>query len=247
MERWYKTGVGCQPSVNFRVGVAYRRLGYRFVMLPMPTKHQLAKRLPRLIVGLVLFGIGISLMVIADLGLSPWEVLHQGISRRTGIPIGTVGILTGIIVLVLWIPLKERIGIGTILNVILIGLVVDATLWILPDIIEAMWLRWVLMFGGTVAIAFGSGLYIGAGLGPGPRDGLMTGLARKGINIGVARVSIEIGVLVIGWLMGGTVGVGTVVFAFGVGPLVAFFLPRLSLPPLYDYSDPDAGKYEGAL
>ena len=216
-------------------------------MLPMPTKKQLRTRLPRLLVGLVLFGIGIAVMVVANLGLSPWEVLHQGISRNTGIPIGTVGILTGIVVLVLWIPLKERIGIGTILNVILIGLVVDLTLWLMPDTIELLWLRWAFMLGGTVVIAFGSGLYIGAGLGPGPRDGLMMGLQRKGINVGIARIGIEVSVLIIGWLMGGTVGIGTVVFAFGVGPLVAVFLPKLSLPPLYDYDDPDPGIYEGAL
>jgi uncharacterized membrane protein YczE len=213
----------------------------------MPTRNQLAARLPRLLLGLVLFGIGIAVMVVANLGLSPWEVLHQGISRNTGIPIGTVGIITGVLVLVLWIPLHERIGIGTILNVILIGLVVDLTLWFMPVTIDETWLRWILMLGGTVAIAFGSGLYIGTGLGPGPRDGLMMGLQRKGINVGIARIGIEVSVLVIGWLMGGTVGVGTVVFAFGVGPLVAVFLPRLSLEPLYDYSDPDPGRYEGAL
>ena len=216
-------------------------------MLPTPTRNELAARLPRLILGLVLFGIGIAIMVIANLGLSPWEVLHQGISRHTGIPIGTVGILTGIVVLLLWIPLHERIGIGTLLNVLLIGLVVDASLWLLPDTIETMWLRWALMLGGTVIIAVGSGLYIGAGMGPGPRDGLMTGLARRGINVAVARVGIEITVLVIGYFLGGTVGVGTVVFAFGVGPLVAIFLPMFSMPPLYRYQEKDPGKFEGAL
>ena len=216
-------------------------------MLPMPTKQQLAARLPRLLVGLLLFGIGVAFMVVANLGLSPWEVLHQGISRKTGIPIGTVGIITGVLVLVLWIPLKERIGVGTMLNVVMIGIVIDLTLWVLPDTIEMMWLRWVLMLGGTVIIAFGTGLYIGVGLGPGPRDGLMMGLAPKGVNVGVARIGIEVSVLVIGWLMGGTVGVGTLVFAFGVGPLVAIFLPKLSLPALYDYNEPDPGRYEGAL
>jgi len=216
-------------------------------MLPMPTRKQLATRLPRLLFGLLLFGIGVALMVTANLGLSPWEVLHQGISRKTGIPIGTVGIFTGIVVLLLWIPLKERIGIGTMFNVVMIGVVIDLTLWVLPETVEMMWLRWVLMLGGTVIIAFGTGLYIGVGLGPGPRDGLMMGLARKGVNVGVARIGIEVSVLIIGWLMGGTVGIGTVVFAFGVGPLVAVFLPKLSLSPLYDYDEPDPGKYEGAL
>ena len=216
-------------------------------MLPTPTRRELAARLPRLIIGLVLFGFGIAIMVIANLGLSPWEVMHQGISRHTGIPIGTVGIMTGIIVLLLWIPLKERIGIGTLLNVLLIGIVVDLSLLVLPTTVEIMWLRWALMLGGTVIIAFGSGLYIGAGLGPGPRDGLMTGLARRGINIGVARAGIEITVLVIGYFLGGTVGIGTVVFAFGVGPLVAVFLPMFEMKPLYRYQEKDPGKYEGAL
>ena len=216
-------------------------------MLPTPTRRELAARLPRLIIGLVLFGFGIAIMVIANLGLSPWEVMHQGISRHTGIPIGTVGIMTGIIVLLLWIPLKERIGIGTLLNVLLIGIVVDLSLLVLPTTVEIMWLRWALMLGGTVIIAFGSGLYIGAGLGPGPRDGLMTGLARGGINIGVARAGIEITVLVIGYFLGGTVGIGTVVFAFGVGPLVAVFLPMFEMKPLYRYQEKDPGKYEGAL
>ncbi len=161
-------------------------------MLPMPTKQQLAARLPRLIVGLVLFGIGVAMMVVANLGLSPWEVLHQGISRKTGIPIGTVGIITGVLVLLLWIPLKERIGIGTMFNVVMIGVVIDLTLWVLPETIEMLWLRWVLMLGGTVIIAFGTGLYIGVGLGPGPRDGLMMGLARKGVNGGIARIGPDL-------------------------------------------------------
>ncbi|MCL1593657.1 MAG: hypothetical protein M3132_04800 [Actinomycetia bacterium] len=216
-------------------------------MLPMPSSGELRRRLPRLLLGLVLFGIGIAVMVVADLGLSPWDVLHQGISRRTGIPIGTMGIITGLLVLLLWIPLRERVGLGTILNVLLIGIVVDLSLLVLPGSVEPLWLRWLLMFSGTVVIAIGSGLYIGVGLGPGPRDGLMTGLARRGIPISVARGSIEITVLAIGWLLGGTVGVGTVVFAFGVGPLVSVFLPRLTMTPLYDYQEPDPGRYEGAL
>jgi len=187
---------------------------------------------PRLMLGLVLFGVGIALMVIANLGLSPWEILHQGISRRTGIPIGTVGILTGIIVLLLWIPLRERPGIGTIANVFLIGIVIDLTLWVGPESMDQLWQRWVLLLGGVLLIGIGTGLYIGTDLGPGPRDGLMTGLARRGIHIGLARGSIEITVLVVGWFLGGTVGYGTVIFAFGMGPLVALFLPRLSLEPL---------------
>ena len=132
-------------------------------MLPMPSRSELTRRLPRLIVGLILFGIGIAMLIIADLGLAPWEVLHQGISTRTGIPIGTVGIITGALVLLLWIPLGERIGVGTISNVILIGVVIDLTLWLAPAEVAAPWQQWVLLVGGTVVVAVGSGLYIGAG------------------------------------------------------------------------------------
>ena len=201
-------------------------------MLQTPSRHELARRLPRLVFGLVLFGIGIAIQIVSHLGLSPWEVLHQGISFKTGIPIGTVGILTGIAVLLLWIPLRERWGIGTVFNVFVIGIVIDLTLWLIPTEVDQLWLRWVLLLGGIVLVAIGSGFYIGAGLGPGPRDGLMTGLARKGWNVGVARLVIEVTVLSLGWLLGGTVGLGTVIFAFGMGPLIAFFLPMFSLEPL---------------
>jgi uncharacterized membrane protein YczE len=186
---------------------------------------------PRLVFGLALFGFGVALMVLSDLGLSPWEVFHQGISNQTGVPLGTVGIITGIVVLVLWIPLGERIGIGTILNVVLIGVVIDLTLLFAPTI-STTWVRWVLLAAGVLLIALGSGLYIGSGLGPGPRDGLMTGLGHKGIPIGAARFGIEISVLGFGFLLGGTVGIGTLVFAFGIGPLVAIMLPTFSLRPL---------------
>lgn len=182
--------------------------------------------------GLVIFGIGISMQIMSDLGLSPWEVLHQGVSFQTGIPIGTVGILTGIAVLVLWIPLRERWGIGTVLNVFLIGIVIDVTLWLAPEGIGNLWLRWGLLIIGILLVGLGSAFYIGGGLGPGPRDGLMTGLARKGWNVGVARGAIEIAVLALGWLLGGTVGIGTVMFAFGMGPLIALLLPRFALEPL---------------
>ena len=188
-------------------------------------------RLARLIFGLVLFGLGIAIMVMSGLGLSPWEVLHQGISQQTGIPIGTVGIITGLLVLLLWIPLRERIGLGTVLNVILIGLVIDATLFIVDYGGEPLWVRTATMLGGVLLIGIGTAYYIGAGLGPGPRDGLMTGLARRGYSIGPVRIGLELAVLIVGWLLGGTVGMGTVVFAFGVGPLIAWFLPRLTFEP----------------
>jgi uncharacterized membrane protein YczE len=199
-------------------------------MLPIPRPPGLWPRLARLLFGLVLFGFGLALMVIADLGLSPWDVFHQGVSQRTGIPIGTVVIITGLLLLVLWIPLKERIGIGTIANAIVIGLTLDLFLLILPGQIDALAVRWLSMLLGVLLVAIGSGFYIGAGLGPGPRDGLMTGITRRtGYPLGLVRGVLEIGVLIIGWLLGGTVGVGTLVFAFGIGPLVQFFLNRLRI------------------
>lgn len=182
--------------------------------------------------GLVLFGVGVSMMIIANLGLSPWTVFHQGISQHTDIAIGTVTILSGIAVLLLWIPLGEKVGIGTILNVLVIGTVINVTLGAAPESFDTLQVRSVLLIGGILLVAIGSGFYIGSGLGPGPRDGVMTGLARHGIPIGIARIGIEVTVLVVGWFLGGTVGIGTLLFAFGVGPLLHVLLPRLSLAPL---------------
>ena len=199
-------------------------------MLPAPTRTELKRRFPRLMFGLFLFGLGLAFMVVADLGLAPWEVLHQGVSQRTGIPIGTVGIITGLLVLVAWFPIGERFGVGTLANVIFIGIVIDVSLWLMPDEFSNLAVRWALMIGGIVLVAIGSGYYIGAHLGPGPRDGLMTGLSRRtGRPIGLVRAVIELSVLGAGWLLGGTVGAGTVAFAFGIGPLVQVFLRRLSL------------------
>ncbi len=197
-------------------------------MLPLPTER-FPRRIGQLLPGLALFGIGIALMVRADLGLSPWQVFHQGVAERSGLAMGTVVIATGIIVLLGWVPLRERFGLGTILNVALIGNVLNVTLLLLPDTFGSLPLRWLAMFGGITLIGVGSGFYIGAGMGPGPRDGLMTGLARRGLHIGKVRAGLEITVLVAGWLLGGTVGVGTVAFAALIGPLVAFFLPRLTV------------------
>ncbi len=209
------------------------RRGYLPSVLPIPRPAELWPRLARLMVGLVLFGFGLALMVIAELGLSPWDVFHQGISERTGIPIGTVVIITGLLLLVTWIPLREKIGIGTIANAIVIGVTLDLALLVLPESLDLLAARWLAMLTGVLIVAIGSGLYIGAGLGPGPRDGLMTGLGRiTGYPIGLVRAVLEIGVLIVGWLLGGTVGAGTLVFAFGIGPMVQFFLSRLELAPV---------------
>ncbi len=207
--------------------------GYLPSVLPIPRPAELWPRLARLMVGLVLFGFGLALMVIAELGLSPWDVFHQGISERTGIPIGRVVIITGLLLLVAWIPLREKIGIGTIANAIVIGVTLDLALLVLPESLDLLAARWLAMLTGILIVAVGSGLYIGAGLGPGPRDGLMTGLGRiTGYPIGLVRAVLEIGVLIVGWLLGGTIGAGTLVFAFGIGPLVQFFLSRLELAPV---------------
>lgn len=188
----------------------------------------LGRRFRRLLGGLVLCGVGLASMVAGDLGLGPWEVFHQGLSFVTGIPIGMMGIIVGVPVLLAWLPLGERPGIGTVLNVIVVGVVLDLTLLVL-DTPDSLVLRSVMMLAGPLLFGIGSGFYLGARLGSGPRDGIMMGLARRGIPVGVARATIEILVLVSGWLLGGTVGIGTVVVALGIGPLVHFFLPRLTV------------------
>jgi uncharacterized membrane protein YczE len=198
-------------------------------MLPFPPVDELRRRVPRLLGGLVLFGVGIALMVRADLGLGPWDVLHQGVSERTGIAIGNVTILTGLVVLLLWIPIRERPGLGTLLNVLVIGLVVDATLAVV-DAPTELWQRVTFLVGGIYVFGPGSGLYIGAGLGPGPRDGLMTGLARRGRSVRVVRTGIELAALAVGAALGGSVGIGTVAFALTVGPNVHWHLDRMTLP-----------------
>ena len=197
-------------------------------MLPLP-KERFGRRLAQLIPGLVLFGVGIALMVSADLGLSPWQVFHQGVAESVGVAMGTITIITGFVVLLGWIPLRERFGLGTILNVAIIGNVLNVALSLLPDDLGGLPIRWAAMGAGVLLIATGSGLYIGAGMGPGPRDGLMTGLARRGLHIGAVRTGLELTVLIVGWLLGGTVGAGTLVFAVTIGPLIAVLLPRLTV------------------
>jgi len=203
-------------------------------MRPNHSRTQIRRRLPRLLIGLVLCGWGIATMVASELGLGPWDVLHQGLSNLLGIPIGTMGIFVGIIVLALWLPLHERPGLGTVLNVLVIGIVIDITLLWLPTP-DSLLLRVLLMLGGPLLFAIGSGFYIGSGLGAGPRDGVMTGLARRGWPVGVARAAIELTVLALGWFLGGTVGLGTLLFAVLIGPLVHMALPRLAMAD----ADPD--------
>ncbi len=168
-------------------------------------------------------------MVTAHVGVGPWSVLATGLARQTGVGIGWLTVLIGAVVLLLWIPLRQKPGVGTVLNVLIVGTVIEATVDLLPTP-EHLLVRVPLFAAGMVLLAVASGLYLGAALGPGPRDGLMTGLhARTGRSLGLCRTVVEVSVLVLGWLFGGNVGVGTVVFAFGIGPLVGWVVPRLAV------------------
>jgi uncharacterized membrane protein YczE len=181
-------------------------------------------RLVQLYGGLVLYGVSSSLLVLARLGLDPWDVFHQGLSRTFGLAIGTWAILVGAAVLILWIPLRQRPGIGTLSNVVLVGGTMDFVLGHVHAP-HAMTARVACLVCGVFLNGVATGAYIGAGLGPGPRDGLMTGLAARGHSIRVVRTGIELTVLATGWLLGGTVGVGTIVYALSIGPLAHVFVP----------------------
>ena len=177
-----------------------------------------------LLIGLTCYGFSMALMVRAGLGLDPWDVFHQGLAGRTGMTIGIASAVVGVCVLLAWIPLRNRPGVGTVANVIVIAVTVDAGMALLPTP-SALPVRVAMMLGAVLLNAFATVIYIGAGMGPGPRDGLMTGLvARTGLSVRLVRTSIEATVLTVGWLLGGTVGVGTVVYAFGIGPLVQLIL-----------------------
>lgn len=194
-----------------------------------PESRRLPRRLVQLYAGLVLYGITLGLLVRSELGVTPWDVLHQGLSRQLGVSIGTVVVALSLLLLLLWIPLRERPGIGTISNAVVVGIVLDATLAVLPPV-EAMPLRVLLVLAGVLLNAVATAAYIGVHLGPGPRDGLMTGLVRRtGGSVRLVRTSIEATVVLLGWLLGGTVGLGTVLYALAIGPLVQVLLPRLSV------------------
>jgi uncharacterized membrane protein YczE len=177
-----------------------------------------------LLLGLIGYGFSMAVMVRAGLGLDPWDVFHQGLSLKTGMTIGIASAVVGVAVLLAWIPLRNRPGVGTIANVVVIAVTVDTGLAILPTP-TSLPIRVAMMVGAVVLNAISTVLYIGAGLGPGPRDGLMTGLVKRtGLSVRLVRTSIEATVLAVGWLLGGTVGVGTLVYALGIGPLVQFFV-----------------------
>jgi len=185
----------------------------------------LVRRSALLLCGLTLYGFSLTLLLRADLGLDPWDVFHQGLADTIGLSLGRTIVLTSFAVLALWIPLHERPGIGTVANAVLVGLGVEVFSAIIPDA-EPLWLRWVVLALGVVGNGIATGMYIGAGMGPGPRDGLMTGTARRsGFSIRVVRTSIEVAVLITGIALGGTFGIGTIIYAVSIGPLAHVFLP----------------------
>lgn len=197
---------------------------------PTLTGASITRRVAQLVIGIVISAVGISATVRARLGVGPWDVLHQGIARHTGIAFGQVGILVGLALLLLWIPLHQRVGVGTILNVVMIGALIDLLLdhWSGTDTLAT---RWALLVGGIVVSGIGFGTYLGANLGAGPRDGIMTAIAQRGLSIRLARTTLELSALGLGWLLGGNVGVGTVLFAVGVGPVIQATLHRTRVAP----------------
>ncbi len=208
-------------------------------MLPIATQ---ARRTPRLLLGLVLFGVGIAMSVLGDYGLPSWDVLHQGLSERTPLTIGTAVIAVGAVLLAILVVMREPIGLGTILNVAVIGLVMDATLSLIdpPGHVAA---RVAYTIGGPLLVAVASGFYLGVRLGPGPRDGLMTAMARRGVTVWKARFAVEASVLAAGVALGGTIGWGTIWFLVCIGPAVQISLRLLSVP--WDPDEPRVQALEG--
>ena len=216
-------------------------------LVPAPPAQVVARRLLRRLVqlyaGLIAFGVSMALLVRARLGAMPWDVLHLGIAHRVGWSMGTVTIAVGALVLLLWIPIRQRPGVGTVSNVVVIGVAVDATLGLVPPP-GGSTARAGLLAAGIVLNGIATAAYIGAGFGPGPRDGLMTGLvARTGGSVRLVKVSIDTGVAALGWLLGGPVGAGTLLFALGVGPLTQLFLPALTVGPAP--GQPERGRRPG--
>ena len=190
----------------------------------------LARRIVQLLVGLFAYGIAISLMVQAGIGVAPWDVLTQGISHQTGLEFGLLTNIIGVAVLLCWIPIRQRPGIGTVANVLLIGPSAQLGLWLFPKQ-HVLGFQLLFFVGGLVLLALATGLYIGARMGPGPRDGLMTGIhARTGWRLWMVRTGIEVTVLLVGWALGGNFGPGTIAFALLIGPMVAVTIPWLRVP-----------------
>ncbi|MGW4484001.1 membrane protein YczE [Amycolatopsis sp. NPDC004368] len=195
---------------------------------PLSVRRAPVRRGAQLLAGLALYGASMAMLTRAHLGLDPWDVLHEGVTLLTGLTFGTVTAIASVFVLLLWIPLRQRPGIGTVANVVVISLTVDAVRAVLPDQ-HALALQILLLVGGVVLNAVATAVYVGTRLGPGPRDGLMTGLTtRTGWSVRLVRTGIEVTVLAVGWLLGGTFGVGTVLYALTIGPLTQALLPLVT-------------------
>lgn len=196
-----------------------------FLPIAATSRRDVVERIVQLLVGLFLYGVALCLMVRGGIGVAPWDVLALGVAGQLGIGYGVVTVLVSVLVLLLWIPLRQRVGLGTLLNALLVGPSADLALAVIPEPVS-IWVGAPMFVAGLLLLAFATGLYIAADFGPGPRDGLMTGLVRRtGWPVWLVRTLIEGSVLLIGFLLGGPVGVGTVLFAFGVGPLIGWFLP----------------------
>lgn len=227
------------PIQTLRATIRTRAVA-RVDLLPMTPMEQLragrtVRRVTQLFIGLWLYGTAMAMFIRAELGLDPWDVFHYGVQQHLGLSFGTIVVIVGGLVLLLWIPLRQWPGLGTVANVFVIGIATDVMLAVL-DAPTALWLRWAFLLGGIVVNGIGGAMYIGSQYGPGPRDGLMTGLARRtGLSIRLVRTALEISVLAVGWLLGGVVGLGTVLYALLIGPAVQAFLPlvtvRLPTPP----------------
>jgi len=195
-----------------------------------PASFIMTRRITQLLVGLFLYGIAIAMMIRANIGVGPWEVFTQGLAHHIDLSFGLLVNIIGVGVLLLWIPIRQKPGIGTVANVLLLGPAADVGLWLIPEQ-TTLALQVLLFAGGLALLAVATGLYIGARFGPGPRDGLMTGIHHRwGVRIWIVRTSIEVTVLAIGWILGGTVGVGTVAFALLIGPMVNLTIPWLRVP-----------------
>lgn len=205
-------------------------MGHHGEVLQSARARRLPRRLGQLYVGLVLYGVSMALLVRSSLGVMPWDVLHQGLARQLDWSLGAVTIVVGVVVLLGWVPLRERPGLGTVSNVVVIGLAVDAALAALPAP-SALPTQLAMAAAGILLNGVATAAYIGVHLGAGPRDGLMTGLVRRtGGSVRLVRTTIEVVVVALGWLLGGTLGVVTVLYALAIGPLVHALLPRLAVP-----------------
>ncbi|PZH10463.1 hypothetical protein C1I97_13995 [Streptomyces sp. NTH33] len=213
----------------------------------MSTRARLGRRLIQLYAGLALYGASSALLVRAGLGLEPWNVLHQGLAEFTGLTIGAVSIIVGAVVLLLWVPLRQRPGLGTVSNVLVVGLALDGTLALLPGV-HSPAVRVLLLVTGVVLNGVATGLYIAARFGPGPRDGLMTGLHRRtGRSIRLMRTAVEVAVVATGFALGGTIGVGTVLYALAIGPLAQLFLRVFAAPAASGGTAVATASPEGAI